>query len=119
MTRLEVILRFVAVAVLIGLAGGVTQEAKADAWTGPDKTLHFVAGFGVASAVTLATDDPTRGFTAGVVVGVVKELYDTQHRDKHTPSLKDLLVTIAGSGAGALTTGWVIRKDFIGYQLSF
>lgn len=119
MTRLEVILRFAAVAALIGLAGGLTQEAKADDWTGADKTLHFAAGAGIASAVTLATDSPAKGFAAGVAVGLAKEVYDTQHRDRHTPSVKDFLVTAAGAGVGSWATGVVIRRDFVGFQRRF
>lgn len=30
------------------------------------------------------------------LVGIGKELYDYKHRDKHTPSLRDLTFTLAG-----------------------
>ncbi|CAB4200490.1 lipoprotein [uncultured Caudovirales phage] len=93
--------------------------AHADDWTGRDKTLHFIGGAAVGAAVTLATDKPMYGIAAGAAVGLAKELYDTQHRATHTPSAKDLVMTIVGAAVGSYATHLLIRKDFIGYRLNF
>lgn len=97
----------------------IASAAQADSWTGTDKTLHFGGGAAVGIAVTLATDKPAYGIAAGAAVGLAKELYDTQHRDIHTPSVKDLLVTVAGAAVGSYATHLVLREDFIGYKASF
>ena len=93
--------------------------AQADEWTGRDKTLHFVGGAAIGAAVTLATDKPMYGVAAGAAVGLAKELYDTQHRATHTPSTKDLLVTVLGAAVGSYTTHIIIRKNFLGFQTNF
>lgn len=93
--------------------------AQADEWTGPDKTLHFLGGAAIGAAVTLATDKPMYGIAAGAAVGLAKEIYDSQNRDKHTPSTKDLVVTVIGAAVGSYATHLVIRKNFVGYRLNF
>jgi uncharacterized protein YfiM (DUF2279 family) len=93
--------------------------AHADEWTGRDKTLHFLGGAAVGAAVTLYTDRPMYGIAAGAAVGLAKELYDTQHRSTHTPSTKDLVMTIVGAAVGSYATHIVIRKDFVGFQTNF
>lgn len=93
--------------------------AQADEWTGRDKALHFVGGAAIGAAVTLATDKPMYGVAAGAAVGLAKELYDTQHRATHTPSAKDLVVTVLGAAVGSYATHLVIRKNFVGYRLNF
>jgi uncharacterized protein YfiM (DUF2279 family) len=93
--------------------------AHADEWTGRDKTLHFLGGAAIGAAVTMATDKPMYGIAAGAAVGLAKELYDTQHRSTHTPSAKDLVMTIVGAAVGSYTTHIVIRKNFLGFQTNF
>lgn len=93
--------------------------ANADEWTGPDKTKHFLGGAAIGAAVTLATDKPEYGIAAGILVGVAKEAYDDRHRNKHTVSIKDLLLTVAGSAVGSYAGSLIIKKDFIGIQTTF
>lgn len=93
--------------------------AHADDWTGRDKNLHFIGGAAVGAAVTLATDSPAYGIAAGAAVGLAKELYDTQHRATHTPSAKDLIATVAGAAVGSYASWVIIRKDYVGIQLTF
>jgi len=93
--------------------------AHADEWTGRDKTLHFLGGAAVGAAVTVATDKPMYGVAAGAAVGLAKELYDSQHRSTHTPSTKDLVMTIVGAAVGSYATHLVIRKDYVGIRLTF
>lgn len=93
--------------------------AHADEWTGRDKNLHFVGGAAIGAAVTLATDNPMSGVAAGAAVGLAKELYDARNRATHTPSTKDLVMTVIGAAVGSYATHLVIRHDFIGYRLNF
>ncbi len=85
----------------------------ADDWTGRDKELHFVGGFGVASVVTAVTKDENMGFLAGAAAGLAKEVYD-DHKGADV-SGKDLVVTIIGSFIGAKVTGLYIDSDKIMY----
>jgi putative lipoprotein len=87
-----------------------------DAWTGPDKTKHFVGGAAIASAVTLATRNPHYGFGAGVAVAIAKEAYDRTGRG--TCSLQDMAVTVAGAAAGAYGTAWVILPQRRGVSVA-
>jgi uncharacterized protein YfiM (DUF2279 family) len=105
--------------ILATLALTLASSAHADEWTGRDKNLHFVGGAAIGSAVTLATDKPIYGIAAGAAVGLAKEIYDSQNRDKHTPSTKDLLVTVLGAAVGSYTTHIIIRKNFVGFQTNF
>ena len=97
----------------------LASSAHADEWTGRDKNLHFVGGAAIGAAVTLATDKPMYGVAAGAAVGLAKELYDARNRATHTPSTKDLVVTVLGAAVGSYTTHIVIRKNFVGFQTNF
>lgn len=89
------------------LPAGAAAGCRADdAWRGPDKTQHAVLGGVTAMATTLGTGSRAKGFLAGAGVGALKELSDSTGRGDC--SLRDLLVTVAGAGAGALTGGWLL-----------
>jgi uncharacterized protein YfiM (DUF2279 family) len=103
---------------LLAISALLASSAHADTWTGPDKTLHFVGGAAIGASVTLYTGNPRDGLLAGVGVGLAKEVYDSRHKDSHTPSAKDFAVTALGAAVGAYT-GLVIRRQFIGYATSF
>lgn len=96
-----------------------SYKSKAEEWTSQDKALHFIAGAAAGATVTAATDSLTSGLAAGVIVAVAKEVYDAQHRDRHTVSAKDLIATAAGAFVGSWATGLVIRRDFVGYRVDF
>ena len=69
----------------------------ADSWKGKDKDQHMIAGAAIGSLVTTVTDSPIKGCVAASSVGLIKEIYDYQHKQKHTPSFKDFAVTaVAG-----------------------
>lgn len=70
--------------------GAFTNYAHADEWTGQDKTLHFLGGAAVGAAVTIATNRRDYGLAAGISVGLVKELYDAQHRVSTRPASRIL-----------------------------
>lgn len=86
----------------------LTMPAQADDWTGPDKTKHFVLSAGLSAAVTVATKNEWAGVGAALAVGVAKEVYDYRHRDRHTPSAKDLIAGVAGGYVGAKLGGLVV-----------
>ncbi len=72
---------------------------KNDAWTGPDKTKHLIAGAALGAAGTLAFQNAQTGLLLGAGVGLAKELVD--RRGSGTCSLQDFAVTVAGAAAGA------------------
>jgi VanZ family protein len=97
--RVPTWIKVAAIVACLGLAGGVT-EARADAWTGPDKTKHLVAGLIIAAPVSMLADSWRAGAAAGCAVGVAKELHDMRSPG-HTPSYKDAVVTCLGAAIGA------------------
>jgi len=93
--------------------------AQAEAWTGADKTMHFGVGAAIGSAGTLIFKNPNAGLALGVAAGAAKEAYDAQHRDAHTPSMKDFAVTAFGAFLGSRLTGWVITPRSVSYRTKF
>lgn len=85
---------------------GVAAQAQ-DTWTGRDKQLHAAGGAGIAAVTTLVFKDARYGCAAATAVGALKEVYDSQHRDKHTPSYKDFVVTAAAGCVSAYATQWL------------
>jgi hypothetical protein len=88
----------------------------------PDKRLHVMAGY-IASEVTnqavrtaLKNSDLSpeaidwiatlTGFGAGVVVGALKEAYDSQHRNRHTPDMQDFEKTSVGAAVPLIFKCW-------------
>ncbi len=98
----------------------LTGAARADDWTGPDKTLHFAvsasisAGLGVTVLhFTGSTGDAvSSGLIGSLISGVAKELIDLAGRG--TPSWKDLAWDALGAATGAIFTllwsKWVAPK---------
>jgi uncharacterized protein YfiM (DUF2279 family) len=98
-------------------------QAQSDSWTTPDKALHFgitAAGVGACSAVTGKTKVCMVG---GVLVAVAKEVYDNQHKDAHTPSVKDFVAgsvgAIVGAYAGESLRGWIIKPKKRGFSVAY
>lgn len=90
-----------------------------DSWTGHDKALHFgvsvAAGYFCRGFLFQGPDDELRALGCGVAPGLVKELIDAGEPGNKF-SGKDLVWDIAGAYVGVKFGGWVIRKNFIGYQ---
>lgn len=97
----------------------VSFSAQADEWTGEDKTKHAIAGAAIGSAVTMATGNYWHGCAAATAVGLAKEVYDNQHRDRHTPSFKDFAVTAVAGCLSSKTTSVFIGRDKILFSWSF
>jgi hypothetical protein len=69
-----------------------------------DKANHVIYGAAIAvvgSGIELSAGGPPLtavviGAVAAAVFGALKELYDAQHRDIHTPEMADFVATTAG-----------------------
>lgn len=59
-----------------------------------DKLLHFIVGMAIAAA---PLERPEHALLLAIAASVAKEVYDSKHRDKHTPDPKDALASIAGA----------------------
>lgn len=92
-------------------AGACTTH---DAWTGPDKNRHFVAGAAIGSVTTLVFKEPKYGFIAGTLAGAFIEIRDA--RGAGVCSYQDFAVTALGAAAGAYGTAWIITPRFIGFS---
>ena len=92
-----------------------------------DKLLHAYAGYVIANLsngifqIVLPKEMKHRrlisallGFGMSALVGGAKEFYDAQHRDVHTPDIKDFMSTIGGGLAGTLTMTFDLRKCLYG-----
>lgn len=114
--------RMVALSVILGLCMASSVMARCvanDAWTGRDKALHLAAGAAAGSAGTLVFKDPHKGFLLGVGIGLAKEVWDSQHADRHTCSLQDFAVTAAGAAAGAYGTAWLVLPQRQGVVVAY
>lgn len=101
------------------LACLLALSAKADEWTGPDKTQHAAVGAVIGAAIAAATKDPLVGCAAAAAIGAAKEIYDHQHPQKHTASFKDFAVTAAAGCAVSFATHWVMTPKEIRYHVRF
>lgn len=62
-----------------------------------DKTLHLFIGAIVAAIVYIVTGgNVTLSILAAVVIGLLKEMYDALHPQKHTVDFLDFVVTGLG-----------------------
>jgi len=93
--------------------------AQADSWTGKDKAQHFEGGAITGAVGTLVFKDANKGFALGTAVGLLKEVYDVAHRDKHTPSAKDFAVTVFGAYLGSRVAGLVVTPNRVTYARQF
>ena len=93
----------------------VTNAVHAESWGGRDKLKHVLVGSAVGVSVTKATDDWRYGCAAATAIGLAKEVYDSRHRDRHTPSFKDFAVT-AAAGCGSSI---VVAPNYIGFSIRF
>lgn len=78
----------------------MTKFTFSDAWTGPDKTKHAIAGAAIGAVVTFVTKSPLYGALATAAVAAVKEVYDSFGYG--TPSFQDLVVTAVSGGFASL-----------------
>ncbi len=88
-----------------------------DAWKGPDKTKHILAGAAVGSSITLLTDKPVYGVLATAVVAAGKEAND--RRGYGTCSFQDFAVTMAAGIAASYGTKLIILPLKDGAMISY
>ena len=96
-----------------------SATVQADSWNGRDKELHAIGGAVLGSLITLNTDSSLYGCAAATAVGLAKEVYDNQHKHKHTASGKDFAVTAVAGCIAAAGTGWAITPKKDGINLSY
>lgn len=99
-----------------GAVAVVCQPAQADDWTGKDKAGHAQAGALIGGIAAAASQSPTVGCLMAAGAGLAKEIYDTQHPDKHTASVKDFTVTTVAGCLTAKVSGLVFGPGFIWFK---
>jgi len=87
-----------------------------------DKQLHVAGSAVLASAATLATDDPVKGFAAAMSVGIAKEAYD-KYSGKGCASYADVAYDALGAAAGAYLTyklkNWYVQPSRNGVKIGY
>lgn len=73
-----------------------------------DKQLHFLVGLVIALACGYFVPW-WAGLVAATAIGAGKEVYDSAHKDEHTPDVWDFVVTALG---GLLGAGVVLLGDY-------
>jgi uncharacterized protein YfiM (DUF2279 family) len=96
-----------------------SMSVFADEWTGQDKTQHALGGAAIGAAVTAFSGRWEHGCAAATAIGVAKELYDSQHRSRHTPSAKDAIVTAVAGCLAAKGTSMIIVPTKNGAMVSY
>ena len=104
---------------LILIVALTMQTAYADEWTGKDKTQHAIVGAAIGAAATAFSGRGEHGCAAATAIGVAKELYDSQHRSRHTPSAKDAIVTAVAGCLAAKGTSLIIAPTKNGAMVSY
>lgn len=81
--------------------------SRSDCWTGKDKAQHLLisTAFGIASSAVF--ENKWTAFGIAMIPGVAKEIWDYNHRQTHTCSLKDLTADAIGAAIGVNTGHWV------------
>lgn len=67
-----------------------------------DKQIHLLAGVAIAGLSSPFGMPVMAACVCAAAIG--KEVYDSYHRDKHTPDALDALATMAG---GVVYVGWI------------
>jgi hypothetical protein len=88
-----------------------------DAWKGPDKTKHILAGALIGGSVTYMTERPEYGVLATLVAAAGKEAND--RRGYGTCSFQDFAVTMAAGIAASYGTKLVILPLNDGAMISY
>lgn len=68
-----------------------------------DKVFHFTGGT-ILFALALPFTGPVYAVAAVTIVGFLKEVYDSLHKQSHTPDVWDALATAAGGLLGFYCT---------------
>lgn len=89
-----------------------------DAWTGSDKNKHLIGGAAIGAAVVAATGSKTDAVIATIAIAALKEASD-RRSPRHTCSLQDFSVTVAGGIAGAYGASFILGPNYIGFIKQF
>lgn len=97
-----------ALAVASMLTMTTAQACPNDRLLGADKAQHFATSAALAALGTAATRSEVLGFSLSLGLGVLKEVYDSRHPERHCASIKDIAADAAGAYVGAKGAGWVL-----------
>lgn len=118
LTSLILAVSLISPAYAVRIQDGMYKGCKLnDAWKGPDKTKHVLAGAAVGSSITLLTERPEYGVLATAIVAAGKEAND--RRGYGTCSLQDFAVTLAAGTAAAYGTKLMILPLKDGAVISY
>jgi putative lipoprotein len=93
--------------------------ADSDPWFAKDKYQHFGASAVLGLASSAVIEDKKTAFAVAMVPGILKEVYDAHHRDKHTPSWRDLAWDAAGAWVGVHVGNLMIGPRWVRWQIKF
>ena len=75
--------------------------------------IHYSVGIGVGNGLGIFAKNPEHrffvGLAGGFVVGLGKELYDSQIKKNQT-QFHDIVATALGGATGAMMTNWAIKR---------
>jgi uncharacterized protein YfiM (DUF2279 family) len=94
------------ITLLLVLACATLPAKAGDDWTGKDKAMHAAVSAAFGAAAASVTDNTGAAIAAALVPGVLKEVYDLGHRDRHTPSWKDMGANALGAVLGVGLARW-------------
>ena len=118
LTSLILAVSLISPAYAVRIQDGMYKGCKLnDAWKGPDKTKHVVAGALIGSSVTYMTERPEYGVLATFVAAAGKEAND--RRGYGTCSFQDFAVTMASGIAASYGTKLMVLPLKDGAVISY
>jgi len=70
-----------------------------------DKQAHFLSGAVIVFALYVIGLSSLFYMSVCILAGILKEIYDYQHKDIHTPDVWDAVATISG---GVSAYAWIL-----------
>lgn len=77
-------------------------------FTQRDKQGHFLVGAVFALIVSIFLQSPLAGFAFAILLGALKEFYDSFYPKQHTVDVFDFVATGLGGGVGAMLAWWIL-----------
>lgn len=107
------------VSALIAMGVTVPSGAQADEWTGADKTRHMAVSAAFGGIARAVTTNKLAAFGLAMAPGIAKEIYDSQHKDRHTASVKDLAADAVGAAIGVYVGGCIATARSLICKMEF
>lgn len=83
-----------------------------------DKQIHFGVSMALGAGGRALLDDNKLVLATVLGAGVLKEVVDA-HSSTGCASASDLAYDALGAVVGIYGTNWIIRKNYIGYRMTF